>query len=109
MDFTTRSREALGAAQQVAVSTGNPQLEPVHLLDALLGESDGIPVALLQALGVERAEVAAKADAAVARLPRVAGETASGGADRGAPCRDDEGVDHPLTVPARRGLPCRHR
>jgi ATP-dependent Clp protease ATP-binding subunit ClpB len=78
MDFTTRSREALARAQQAAVSAGNPALEPTHLLVALLSESDGIPAALLQAVGVERADVAAKADAAVARLPRVSGETASG-------------------------------
>ena len=45
MDFTTRSREALAAAQQSAVSGGNPQLEPVHLLAALLDEADGIPAA----------------------------------------------------------------
>jgi ATP-dependent Clp protease ATP-binding subunit ClpB len=78
MDFTTRSREALASAQQAAVSAGNPQLEPVHLLAALLTETDGIPSALLQALGVERADAAAKAEAAVARLPRVSGQTAAG-------------------------------
>ena len=78
MDFTTRSREALASAQQAAVSAGNPQLEPVHLLAALLGEADGIPTALLQALGVERSDVATKVDAAIARLPRVSGDTASG-------------------------------
>ena len=78
MDFTTRSREALASAQQAAVSAGNPQLEPVHLLAALLGEADGIPTALLQALGVERSDVATKVDAAIARLPRVSGDTAAG-------------------------------
>ncbi len=78
MDFTTRSREALSSAQQAAVSAGNPQLDPVHLLAALLAESDGIPAALLQAIGVDRADVSAKTEAAVARLPRVAGTTASG-------------------------------
>ena len=78
MDFTTRSREALASAQREAVTAGNPQLEPVHLLAALVSEADGIPAALLQALGVERADIAAKAEAAVGRLPRVAGETASG-------------------------------
>ena len=78
MDFTTRSREALASAQQAAVSAGNPQLEPVHLFAALLSEADGIPAALLQALGVERGDLSAKAAAAVARLPRVTGETASG-------------------------------
>ena len=84
MDFTTRSREALASAQQAAVSAGNPQLEPVHLLSALVAEPDGIPAALMQALGVERAEVAAKADAAVARLPQVSGATASGPQPSGA-------------------------
>jgi ATP-dependent Clp protease ATP-binding subunit ClpB len=78
MDFTTRSREALASAQQAAVSGGNPQLDPVHLLTALLAEADGIPVALLQAVGVDRADVVAKAGAAITRLPQVAGATASG-------------------------------
>ena len=78
MDFTTRSREALATAQQSAVSGGNPQLDPVHLLAALLAEGDGIPAALLQAIGVDRADISAKTDAAVARLPQVAGATASG-------------------------------
>ena len=35
MEFTTRSREALAAAQQAAVSGGNPQLDAAHLLSAL--------------------------------------------------------------------------
>ena len=78
MEFTTRSREALAAAQQAAVSGGNPQLDATHLLSALLVEPDGIPATLLQAIGVDRSDVAAKADAAVARLPQVAGATASG-------------------------------
>ena len=51
MEFTTRSREALAAAQQAAVSGGNPQLDATHLLSALLVEPDGIPATLLQAIG----------------------------------------------------------
>ncbi len=78
MDFTTRSREALASAQQAAVSAGNPQLDAVHLLAALLAEGDGIPASLLQAVGVERADVLAKTDSAVGRLPTVSGATASG-------------------------------
>jgi ATP-dependent Clp protease ATP-binding subunit ClpB len=84
MEFTTRSREALAAAQQSAVAAGNPQLEPVHLLAALLSEPDGIPAALLQAIGVERADLLAKADAAVARLPQVTGASAAGPKPSGA-------------------------
>jgi ATP-dependent Clp protease ATP-binding subunit ClpB len=78
MEFTTRSREALSGAQQAAVSQGNPQLEPVHLLAALVDEPDGIPAALLKALGIERADLGAKAHAASNRLPQVTGSTASG-------------------------------
>jgi ATP-dependent Clp protease ATP-binding subunit ClpB len=78
MDLTTRSRDALTTAQQRATANGNPQLEPVHLLVALLDDAEGIPAALLGALGADRADLRAKADAAVARLPRVSGEAASG-------------------------------
>ncbi|MEO8107913.1 MAG: ATP-dependent Clp protease ATP-binding subunit, partial [Actinomycetes bacterium] len=84
MEFTTRGREALGTAQQAAVTAGNPQLEPVHVLVALLADKDGIPATLLQAIGVGRSDVVAKAETAVARLPQVAGATASGPKPSGA-------------------------
>ena len=45
MDLTTRSRDALTAAQQRAAGNGNPQLEPVHLLVSLLDDAEGIPSA----------------------------------------------------------------
>ncbi|MCZ3387330.1 MAG: ATP-dependent chaperone ClpB [Actinomycetia bacterium] len=78
LEVTTRSRDALGDAQQAAVAAGNPQLDPVHLLGALLAEDDGIPAALLQAIGIDRGELGATVAAAVARLPHVDGATASG-------------------------------
>ena len=78
MELTTRSRDALSAAQQRAVSDGNPQLEPVHLLATVLNDAEGIPAVLLQAVGVDRAAVLAQAEAALARLPRVSGPSASG-------------------------------
>ena len=40
--FTTKSQEALATALQGATSAGNPQLEPVHLLDALLAQPGGV-------------------------------------------------------------------
>ena len=78
MDLTTRSREALNAAQQRAVTDGNPQLEPIHLLAALLTDGDGIPAVLIKAIGVDPLDLQAKTDAALGRLPRVSGSTASG-------------------------------
>jgi ATP-dependent Clp protease ATP-binding subunit ClpB len=78
MDLTTRSQEAIAAAQRSAVSAGHPALEPVHLLDALLAQPDGIALALLDAVGADRAALLDATDAAVARLPRASGSTVSG-------------------------------
>jgi len=77
MDLTTKSQEAIAAAQRSAVSAGNPSLEPAHLLAALLDQPEGIALALLDALGVDRAAIRAQADAAVTRLPRASGSTVS--------------------------------
>jgi ATP-dependent Clp protease ATP-binding subunit ClpB len=52
--FTTKSQEALAAAIQAATAAGNPQLEPVHLLDALLAQPGGVAAGLLDAVGVDR-------------------------------------------------------
>jgi len=78
VDLTTRSAQALSDAQQRAVAAGNPQLEPLHLLLALLDDREGIPVALLSALGADTSDLRTKVDGAVARLPRVSGDTAAG-------------------------------
>ena len=40
--FTTRSQEALGDAIQQASAAGNPQLEPAHVLNALLQQEGGV-------------------------------------------------------------------
>ena len=75
MDVTTRAQEAISAAQQRAVRDGNPQLEPAHVLLALLDQPDGIPSALLQSVGADRAALRAAAETAVSQLPRASGST----------------------------------
>lgn len=40
--FTQKSLEALQSAQQLAMSYGNAQVEPIHLLHALLNQQDGL-------------------------------------------------------------------
>ncbi|QXG77545.1 ATP-dependent chaperone ClpB [Modestobacter sp. L9-4] len=71
--LTTRAQEAVAAAQRLAVDRGQAALEPLHLLVALLEQSDGIAGPLLQATGADPADVRAKADAALRRLPSVSG------------------------------------
>jgi ATP-dependent Clp protease ATP-binding subunit ClpB len=71
--LTTRSREAVSAAITAATTAGNPLIEPVHLLAALLEQTDGTAVPLLQAAGVQPSAVAAEASTLVKRLPAATG------------------------------------
>jgi ATP-dependent Clp protease ATP-binding subunit ClpB len=71
--FTVKAQEALQATQEVAGRFGNQQLEPVHLLLALTEQSDGIVPAILQRLGVTPGVLAAEAEKAVEKLPKVGG------------------------------------
>ena len=73
--FTTRSAEALNAAARRATTDGNPQVEPAHLLQALLGQDDGAAGPVLQAAGAEPASVREATADLLARLPRTSGST----------------------------------
>ncbi|MFL6096234.1 MAG: ATP-dependent chaperone ClpB [Blastococcus sp.] len=75
--LTTRSQEAIAAAQRLAVDRGQAALEPLHLLVALLEQTDGIAGPLLTAVGADPADVRAKADAALHRMPSASGATVS--------------------------------
>jgi len=73
--FTTRSREAIEAAQLAATTGGNTTTEPAHLLAALLSDPEGTARTMITKSGVDAAGVAAKADQLVAALPRATGAT----------------------------------
>ncbi|RNL84383.1 ATP-dependent chaperone ClpB [Halostreptopolyspora alba] len=79
MDYklTRKSNEALSVAIRRATSEGNPQVEPVHLLAALLNQGEGIIRPLLKEVGTSAEEVNTKVERAIAGLPTVAGSTAS--------------------------------
>ena len=81
--LTTKSQEAVADAIRRAVAEGNPHVEPVHLLLALIGQSDGTAAPLLEAIGVSLSALRADADQITARLPRATGSTVSApGMDR---------------------------
>ncbi len=71
--FTTRSQEVLSAALQAASAAGNPEISGAHLLAALLGQGDGIATALLDAVGVDRGELASRVRKELAAAPAAAG------------------------------------
>lgn len=73
--FTVKAQEALQATEDIAARHGNQQLEPLHLLLALVEPPEGIVPAILQKLGVQATAVAQEAEKAVEALPKVGGTT----------------------------------
>jgi ATP-dependent Clp protease ATP-binding subunit ClpB len=71
--FTVKAQEALQGTQDVASRFGNQQLEPLHLLLALIDQKEGIVPSLLARLGVPPASVAKEAEQAIENLPKVGG------------------------------------
>ncbi len=71
--LTTKFQEALADAQSLALGNDHAYIEPVHLLAAMLRQTDG-PGALLQRAGVAVPALAQAAEAAVKRLPQVSGQ-----------------------------------
>ncbi|HEU4456474.1 MAG TPA: AAA family ATPase, partial [Longimicrobium sp.] len=71
--LTVKSAEALNEAANRARQAGNPQIEDLHLLGALLDQEEGIVVPVLQKVGVNVTRLRTEADAAAARLPRQTG------------------------------------
>lgn len=75
--FTTKAQEAIGAALQSASAVGNPSVEPMHLLHALLDQPEGIAISLLEAAGASRKNVGARARIELTKLPATQGSSVS--------------------------------
>ncbi len=71
--LTTKSQEAIAAAMRAATQAGNPTLEPVHLLAALVAQEGGVAAGLLHAVGADPRAIAARAKAAINALPGASG------------------------------------
>ena len=59
-EMTTKAQEAVSSALQAAGAAGNPQVEPIHLLEALIEQREGIALSLLEAVGADAAAGAAR-------------------------------------------------
>ena len=71
--LTTKFQEALSEAQTLALGNDHAYIEPSHVLVAMLRQDDG-PKSLLQRAGVNVAGLAAAAETAMNRLPKVQGQ-----------------------------------
>ena len=71
--FTIKSQELIGEAQSLALQHHNQQIEPEHLLSAMLGEKDSISRSILRKIGVSPDGIAQEALMAIDSLPKVSG------------------------------------
>jgi ATP-dependent Clp protease ATP-binding subunit ClpB len=73
--LTRKSQEALSDAIRTAAAAGNPNVDGLHLLAALLEQQGGTAAPLLRAVGADPAAVLKAATEQLARLPQAAGAT----------------------------------
>src|SRR6266581_729692 len=76
--YTEKAREAVASAIELARRGNNPQLEPEHLLVALVEQREGIVPGLLRKMNADPAQVASSTRELLARIP-----SAYGGAEPG--------------------------
>ncbi len=75
--LTTKSRDAVSAALRNALTSGNPNAEPSHLLHALLMVPGNTVAPLLTSVGADPAVVDAAAQGAITKLPSASGSSVS--------------------------------
>jgi ATP-dependent Clp protease ATP-binding subunit ClpB len=73
--LTRKSQEALSEAVQMAASAGNPAVDGLHLLAALVQQDGGTASPLLRAVGADPADVLKKVREQLSRLPSASGAT----------------------------------
>ena len=71
--FTVKSQQAMQQAQDRATEFGNAELQPVHLLLALVEDREGVIPAVLEKIGVPTERLEHDLHQIEERLPRVAG------------------------------------
>ena len=77
--LTVKSQEAVQAAVGHASENGNPEVQPVHMMAALLEDREGVVIPVLEKVGVPVEQMLAGVNAAIAKLPKVQGSNAQPG------------------------------
>jgi ATP-dependent Clp protease ATP-binding subunit ClpB len=71
--LTVKAQEAVGRAQELAAERHHQQIEPLHLLAALLAQDEGVVAPVLAKLGVRPETVSEQVAQQLDRLPKVTG------------------------------------
>jgi len=77
--LTVKSQEAMQQAQGRAAEYGNPEIQPVHLLLALIADREGVIPAVLEKIGVPTERLESSLHQIEEKLPRVQGGSAQPG------------------------------
>ena len=71
--FTIKAQEALQRAQSLAADNGNAQIEALHLLAALVAETEGVIRPILDKIGANRGQLEKVVEAEISHMPKVSG------------------------------------
>jgi ATP-dependent Clp protease ATP-binding subunit ClpB len=71
--LTIKSQEGLAEAQSLATSRGHSEIQPAHLLRALLAQPEGSSVPILQKLGIRIDALQGSVEGLLEKLPKVKG------------------------------------
>ena len=77
--FTQKAQEAVLKAQGLAEELNHSQIEPLHLLSALLRQEDGVVPQLVNRIGAPTHTLLTRVDAELKKLPRAYGATVNVG------------------------------
>src|SRR5450755_1416937 len=71
--LTVKSQQAMQQAQERATELGNPEMQPVHLLLALIEDREGVILPVLEKIGVPVERLESDLHSIEEKLPRVSG------------------------------------
>ncbi len=74
--LTIKAQEAVQRSQQLAQDQRHPEIDSLHLLVAMLQETDGIVLPILQKIGINRGQLDGMLQAELGRYPKVSGDAA---------------------------------
>ncbi len=75
--LTVKAQEAMQRANDLASEHGNPEVQPVHILAALVEDAEGIVPPVLERVGVSPSAVQTAAMGEIDKLPKVSGSGAT--------------------------------
>jgi len=74
--FTLKAQEVIQTSQQLAEKFNHQQIEPEHLVRAILEQTDGVIPPLLGKIGIDQRQLVESFEAALEKTPRVSGSGA---------------------------------